>query len=797
MATNISKIGRLLGMESKARRRKTAGADLATQAGTKVPRMLFNMLSANEVPILEGLFSHWEGKRNRYADAKHRKRMVDAKYHLDENGNRVNYGDATVAAELKKTRQDADRKAQAMSARENKASAAAAAAAEQGSSQIKLLKGIQHELKAIRGALHIGNKRIGNHPDDDSNQHGGAIRNWLENKLKNKFGNKLERGAIKIAGKRGGRLVRNLLGRGAVAAEGSAAELAGSGITAGAGAAAGEVAGAGAAAAGAGGGIAAGGSTLAAAALPAAAVAAAGAVGYGIGTLISKKLVEGTKAGDAIGSGIAHVLGFFGDKQAQQAIAENNSAGTGQVTPAMKAAWEKKHPELLAKWAKERAARGLPPVAATTVPAAAKHTSEIAKIASHFDPIAAAHAEEVAPPISATYKAGKAEAKPGTVISYLANLYDLASDKTKGIYVTAAQTPFSTPAPQKQVTYTQPAGAPAQTSQQQATQAIIAGPSTPAPAPVSTAGSIEVTASDYAPQPGAATNGGFVQHHRATGKMRFNVSAGSATGQAEEAAPEATGGSIGVAPKSYGKVGNYNIDTMWDSMKGIIAQGESGKAGYNAHHGGTINGLTNMTLGQLKHMTGAMGKYQILPQTTMVEAMRGLGLKDSDKFSPSVQEAMGKWLFARRVKQGATGKGAGAAKIQTRLADEWASLPKDLSGHGAYDGDSAGNEASGGVSKAKTMMADIINSAGQSGSVAGMNTGTADEIDSATNDVAKSDTSSAPVVIAPTVASSGGSRQAAPGTGSGLTGPMITRDSGSSVHSLTQNFMAGSSANRT
>lgn len=49
-------------------------------------------------------------------------------------------------------------------------------------------------------------------------------------------------------------------------------------------------------------------------------VGAAGAAGYGIGTAIYKGGLEGTSAGDAIGSIVAHTLALFGSKDAQEAI---------------------------------------------------------------------------------------------------------------------------------------------------------------------------------------------------------------------------------------------------------------------------------------------------------------------------------------------------------------------------------------------------------------------------------------------------------------------------------------------
>lgn len=49
-------------------------------------------------------------------------------------------------------------------------------------------------------------------------------------------------------------------------------------------------------------------------------VAGAGAAGYGVGTLINKKLIEGTALGDSIGRGIAKTLAVFGHQGARDAL---------------------------------------------------------------------------------------------------------------------------------------------------------------------------------------------------------------------------------------------------------------------------------------------------------------------------------------------------------------------------------------------------------------------------------------------------------------------------------------------
>jgi len=77
------------------------------------------------------------------------------------------------------------------------------------------------------------------------------------------------------------------------------------------------------------GGIAAGagGSALAATGW----VAAAGAVGWGIGTVINKTLLEGTKAGDFIGENLAKMAAFFGSDSAQDALNSNKKYDASQT----------------------------------------------------------------------------------------------------------------------------------------------------------------------------------------------------------------------------------------------------------------------------------------------------------------------------------------------------------------------------------------------------------------------------------------------------------------------------------
>lgn len=65
-------------------------------------------------------------------------------------------------------------------------------------------------------------------------------------------------------------------------------------------------------------------------------LAAAGAAGYGVGTLINKTLLEGTKAGDVIGRSIAQVLALFGNQDAKDLLAaERTAQSMGQAAEKM------------------------------------------------------------------------------------------------------------------------------------------------------------------------------------------------------------------------------------------------------------------------------------------------------------------------------------------------------------------------------------------------------------------------------------------------------------------------------
>lgn len=111
-------------------------------------------------------------------------------------------------------------------------------------------------------------------------------------------------------------------------------------------------------------------------------------------------------------------------------------------------------------------------------------------------------------------------------------------------------------------------------------------------------------------------------------------------------------------------------------------------ADYNTLFGGAKMPLTKMTIGEAsmmadynrakggKDFSTAMGKYQII-QETLQRAMKGVGLTNDDLFSEQNQDKLANWIIDNEG-----GGGTDAAK----LSAIWASLPKDASGAGTYDG---------------------------------------------------------------------------------------------------------------
>lgn len=100
-------------------------------------------------------------------------------------------------------------------------------------------------------------------------------------------------------------------------------------------------------------------SSLGAMAKSAGLLGAAAAVGYAIGTAINDNFISGTDFGDWIGESVAHVMAFFGSKEAQSALdaAAAAKGGTPSTTEKITAAWGKSGADLTKEAAAANAAK--------------------------------------------------------------------------------------------------------------------------------------------------------------------------------------------------------------------------------------------------------------------------------------------------------------------------------------------------------------------------------------------------------------------------------------------------------
>jgi muramidase (phage lysozyme) len=122
----------------------------------------------------------------------------------------------------------------------------------------------------------------------------------------------------------------------------------------------------------------------------------------------------------------------------------------------------------------------------------------------------------------------------------------------------------------------------------------------------------------------------------------------------------------------------------------LIGQGES-RGNYNALVGGGTADLTNMTVAQVQEFqktmlakgrpSTAVGKYQMVA-ATLGEQMKKAGLDPTTtKFDQKTQDLLAQQL----IDQAGYGK-KDSATVMRNLSGTWASLPKDMSGRGTYDG---------------------------------------------------------------------------------------------------------------
>lgn len=171
------------------------------------------------------------------------------------------------------------------------------------------------------------------------------------------------------------------------------------------------------------------------------------------------------------------------------------------------------------------------------------------------------------------------------------------------------------------------------------------------------------------------------------GKAIYDATFGGANKTANGRTPR-TGGRYG----DMGMEGDniFNDATPPDSTRKRLLDfiGVAEGADYNTLFGGAKMPLTKMTIGEAsmmadynrakggKDFSTAIGKYQII-QETLQRAMKGVGLTNEDLFSEENQDKLANWIIDNE---------GGGGKDAAKLSAIWASLPKDNSGAGTYDG---------------------------------------------------------------------------------------------------------------
>lgn len=157
---------------------------------------------------------------------------------------------------------------------------------------------------------------------------------------------------------------------------------------------------------------------------------------------------------------------------------------------------------------------------------------------------------------------------------------------------------------------------------------------------------------------------------------------------------------------------------LYDRLKvllDLIAAGEGSYTSINRGRAGDtpggFPGLTSMMIKDIQAKQSlawnAVGRYQFIASTLQI-AVGAAQMPLDTVFTPEVQDwlAIALLIGGKRpnLRDYLLGKDIPLDAAQTDLALEWASLPLP-NGHGAYDGDAAGNRTSGDVTKVRKALA--------------------------------------------------------------------------------------------
>jgi hypothetical protein len=229
---------------------------------------------------------------------------------------------------------------------------------------------------------------------------------------------------------------------------------------------------------------------------------------------------------------------------------------------------------------------------------------------------------------------------------------------------------------------------------------------------------------------GGGGGGGTTPSSAGAGSQQTSSPTQSFTGlkQSENQSDASTSGVDNIASidTSSNVLGDISGSSSLEDLKNEIASGEGDYGSYNRGTAGDTPrsqrsiDIQDLTVSQVMQLQSqgqlfAVGKYQFIPGT-LSEAVRSTGIDLNQKFDSSTQEQLFPYLIseAKRPKLASylAGKSNNEDAAINDLAHEFASIPM-TSGRGAYDGDRAGNKASGGlnrVQKIRSILRGIRNS---------------------------------------------------------------------------------------
>jgi muramidase (phage lysozyme) len=155
-----------------------------------------------------------------------------------------------------------------------------------------------------------------------------------------------------------------------------------------------------------------------------------------------------------------------------------------------------------------------------------------------------------------------------------------------------------------------------------------------------------------------------------------------------------------------------------DAILEVIGLAES-KGNYNLVYDGTGTGkeinLTSMSVGEVLKMQAqkrkdgatstASGKYQFIHKT-LKGLVNSKGIDKNAKFDEEMQDELAGYLLESRKKKATKNGKLDKDKFAKEIAKEWASMPKDSSGRGHYDGDGL-NKALVPYSKVEEVLASL------------------------------------------------------------------------------------------